>query len=175
MKPWRVTVVDGHYKRYAGFGIVLADDEAQAAGVVTEYLKNDTAYAKAYEVTTVEPHERPQPHVVFFNWGAWDEWPLAHDTPDRVEQLSPDTVVGPLRFTAPDGQVFFAQRDGNWLGFWLDGNEDHWEATEPRFALPTLASTLGFQIAHDEFPPWMTDLTATVVEALCSADADEAP
>jgi hypothetical protein len=82
MRPWRVTVVDGHYHRYAGFAVALASTADEARNVVTDYLKNDTAYAKPYEVSEVTPHEHPSPHVLFFNWGEWDEWPLPHDRPD---------------------------------------------------------------------------------------------
>jgi hypothetical protein len=77
--------------------------------------------------------------------------PKPHDTHDPSEPTD-DAVAGPIRFTAPSGQVFYAQRDGDLLGFWLDGHEDQWETGEPRFALATLASTLGYSIAHDEFP-----------------------
>jgi hypothetical protein len=86
MTPWRVTVVDGHFRRYAGFAIVLASTAEQAAMVVTDYLKNDTAYARPYEVSIVEPHEHPEPHVLFFNWGEWDEWPLLHETPNPPDE-----------------------------------------------------------------------------------------
>jgi hypothetical protein len=82
MKPWRVTVVDGHFRRYAGFAEALASTADEARVVVTDYLKNDTAYSKPYEVSEVTPHEHPTPHVLFLDWGEWDEWPLPRDTPD---------------------------------------------------------------------------------------------
>jgi hypothetical protein len=73
--------------------------------------------------------------------------------------------MAPLRFTAPDGQAFCAEQDGDWFGFWLEGQPDRWEASERKFVVPTLASTLGFDIAHDELPDWIDDLAATVVAA----------
>jgi hypothetical protein len=82
MKPWRATVVDGQFGRYAGFAVVLAATDSEARAVVTEYLKNDTAYGMPYEVSDVQPHEYPEPHVLFFNWGEWDGWPRPDDTPD---------------------------------------------------------------------------------------------
>jgi hypothetical protein len=45
---------------------------------VTEYLRNDTAFGKPYEVATVEAHDESKPYVVFMNWGEWDEWPPEH-------------------------------------------------------------------------------------------------
>jgi hypothetical protein len=53
-------------------------DEARDA--VVEYLKNDMAYAKPYDVSQVEPHDEPKPYVVFMNWGDWDDWPPEHET-----------------------------------------------------------------------------------------------
>jgi hypothetical protein len=82
MNPWRVTVVDGLLHNYAGFAVVLADTADDAAGVVARFLKNDTAYGKPFEVSDVQPHEHPEPHVLFFNWGEWNEWPVPFDTPD---------------------------------------------------------------------------------------------
>jgi hypothetical protein len=82
MQLWRVTVADGLNHRYAGFGVVLAESADEAGSVVAQYLKNDTAYGKPYEVSDVRPHDHPGPHVLFFNWGEWDEWPEALDTPD---------------------------------------------------------------------------------------------
>jgi hypothetical protein len=83
MEPWRVTVVDGHLGRHAGFAIVLAADAEEARDVVVEYLTNDTAYGKPYVVSDVRLHEVGAPHVLFFNWGEWDDYPAQHDTPDR--------------------------------------------------------------------------------------------
>jgi hypothetical protein len=80
MKEWRVSVVDGHLRRYAGFAVALADKADEARDAVIEYLKNDTAFRKPYEVSQVEPHDEPQPYVVFMNWGDWDEWPPEHET-----------------------------------------------------------------------------------------------
>jgi hypothetical protein len=74
--------------------------------------------------------------------------------------------MAPARFTAPDGQVFFAEQDGEHFGFWLEGYADHWEASERRFIVGALASTLGVDIAHERLPDWMTDLAETVVAAL---------
>jgi hypothetical protein len=63
--------------------------------------------------------------------------------------------AAPLRFLAPDDQAFYAQRDGDLFGFWLDGQPDRWEASEREFVVPTLGSTLGYEIAHHELRDWM--------------------
>ncbi len=70
-----------------------------------------------------------------------------------------------MRFTAPDGQACCAEQDGDWFAFWLEGQEDRWEASEHKFVVGTVASTLGFS-AHEEPPGWIDDLAATVLAAL---------
>ena len=82
MEPWRVTVVDGQFGRYAGFAVVLAGSADEARDVVAAYLMNDTAYGKPYSVSDVERHQAAAPHVLVFNWGEWDDYPPKHDTPD---------------------------------------------------------------------------------------------
>ena len=77
-----MTVVDGRYHRHAGSGIVMAGGPEEARTVVVDYLRNDTAYGKPYQVSDVQPHDPPEPQVLFFNHGEWDEWPPAHDTPE---------------------------------------------------------------------------------------------
>jgi hypothetical protein len=89
MNPWRVTVVDGQFGRYAGFAIVLAASDDEARGVVDEYLRNDTAYGKPYRVSAVVPHEHPAPHVLFMNWGEWDDWPLPTTLRQRPSRARP--------------------------------------------------------------------------------------
>lgn len=69
MRLWRVTVVDGQFCRYAGFGVVMADGDTEARAVVAEYLRNDHACGKPYAVSRVEAHESGEPYVAFFNWG----------------------------------------------------------------------------------------------------------
>lgn len=71
--------------------------------------------------------------------------------------------AAPLRFITPDGQAFYAQRDGDLFGFWLDGQPDKWEASEREFVVPTLGSTLGYEIALDELPEWVEPLTQRVL------------
>ena len=80
MRAWRVTVVDGLHHRYQGFGIVLSETADDASRVVAQYLTNATAYGKPFEVSDVQPHDHPEPHVVLFNWGEWDGWPPEHET-----------------------------------------------------------------------------------------------
>lgn len=48
-----------------------------------------------------------------------------------------------LRFIAPDGQAFYAQRDGDTFGFWPDGKPERWDAADREFVVPALGSTLG--------------------------------
>ncbi len=82
MELWRVTVVDGEFGRDAGFAIVWAADSEDAADVVVEFLKNDTAYGKPYVVKDVVRHAATdRPHVLVFNWADWDDYPPRHDTP----------------------------------------------------------------------------------------------
>lgn len=71
-----------------------------------------------------------------------------------------------VRFLAPDGQAFYAQRNGDWFGFWLDGQPDRWEASEREFVVPTLGSTLGYDIAHEELPDWLEPLVKRVLADL---------
>ena len=78
--------------------------------------------------------------------------------------------AAPLRFIAPDGQAFYAQRDGELFGFWLDGQPDKWEASEREFVLPALGSTLGYEIAHEELPDWMEPLANRVLADLGVSD-----
>jgi hypothetical protein len=70
-----VTVVDGQFRRHAGFGVVMAASGEEASTLMAEYLRNDHAYGKAYEVSRVEPHESSEPYVAFFDWadvgGGW--------------------------------------------------------------------------------------------------------
>jgi hypothetical protein len=40
--------------------------------------ETNTAYSKPYRVSAVVPHEHSAPHVLFMNWGEWDDWPLGH-------------------------------------------------------------------------------------------------
>ncbi len=74
--------------------------------------------------------------------------------------------AAPLRFIAPDGQAFFADRAGETFAFWLDGQPDRWEASERRFVVATLGSTLGYEIAHQELPEWMDSLATRVLADL---------
>jgi hypothetical protein len=69
MKAWRVGVRDGHKGVDAGFAVALAQTAKEARAAVVRYLKNDTAFGKPYEVSTVEAHENDEPNVVFMNWG----------------------------------------------------------------------------------------------------------
>jgi hypothetical protein len=71
-----------------------------------------------------------------------------------------------LRFRAPDGQAFYAQRDGELFGFWLDGEPDGWEASEREFLVPTLGLTLGYEIAREELPAWLEPLVERVLADL---------
>ena len=82
MKAWRVNVRDGHVGRDAGFAVTLAHTADEARAAVVDYLRNDTAFGKPYEIFTVEPHETDAAYVVFMNWGEWDDWPPEHDTPN---------------------------------------------------------------------------------------------
>jgi hypothetical protein len=172
MRPWRVTVVDGLFHRYQGFGIVLAASEDEARAAVTEYLKHNTAYGKPFEVSDVDPHDHPEPHVLFYEWGEPFEWPRKYDDCD-LDPRDPAMAraVGPCRFTAPDGQVFFGKRVGRLFVFWPEGDEDdrdeaYWDPNDRHFALVALAETLGFRIGRDEFPPWLNALETQVVHDL---------
>jgi hypothetical protein len=62
--------------------------------------------------------------------------------------------------------VFFAEQDGEYFCFWLEGYPERWEASERRSMVGALASTLGVDIAHERLPGRMTDLAETVVAAL---------
>jgi hypothetical protein len=75
-----------------------------------------------------------------------------------------------LRFIAPDGQAFCAQRDGETFGFWLDEHPDRWEASERQFVVATLGSTLGYDIAREELPEWMGSLATRVLADLGVVD-----
>jgi hypothetical protein len=137
--------VDGLFHRYSGFGLVLAASANEARTTATDYLKHATAYAKPYD--------------------------------DDVDPLEPGVpqAVGPRRFTAPDGQVFFGQRRGRLFVFWPAGDEDnrdeaYCDPNDPKFALVALASTLGFQIGRHEFPSWLGALEAQVVHDLWGDD-----
>lgn len=82
MEPWRVTVVDGLNGQPAGFAIVLADGPEEARAAVVDYLANDTAYGKPFEVSAVERHEADSAQVLFLNWGEWPGgWRPEHETP----------------------------------------------------------------------------------------------
>jgi hypothetical protein len=72
--------------------------------------------------------------------------------------------AAPLRFIAPDGQAFWAQRDDELLGFWLDGQPHRWDASERAYVVPALGSTLAYEIAHEELPEWMEPLARRVLE-----------
>jgi hypothetical protein len=78
--------------------------------------------------------------------------------------------AAPLRFIAPDGQAFYAQRDGGLFGFWLDGQRDRWEASEREFVVPALGSTLGYEIALEDLPDWMEPLANRVLADLGVSD-----
>ena len=83
MRPWKVTVVDGQYRRYAGFGVVMAGSENAARSAMAEYLNNDHAYGKSYQISAVEQHDSAEPYVAFFNWGEVPRsWPSFHETAD---------------------------------------------------------------------------------------------
>ncbi|HEY5262066.1 MAG TPA: hypothetical protein VIJ33_08130 [Solirubrobacteraceae bacterium] len=87
MQVWRVTVVDGEFRRYAGFGVVMAASAEDAGRVMGEYLANDHAHGKPYEVSRVEAHESSEPYVAFFNWGDFPGgWPAAHETRAPVDE-----------------------------------------------------------------------------------------
>lgn len=74
-------MVDAQYRRYAGFGVVMAASEDAARAAMVEYLKNDHTHGKPYEVSAVDAHDSPEPYVAFFNWGDFaGGWPAAHDT-----------------------------------------------------------------------------------------------
>jgi hypothetical protein len=75
-----------------------------------------------------------------------------------------------LRFIAPDGQAFYAQRDGEWFGFWPDGQPDRWESSERKFVVPTLGSTLGYELAREEPPEWLEPLAQRVLADLGVTD-----
>jgi len=75
-----------------------------------------------------------------------------------------------LRFIAPDGQAFHAQRDGDLFGFWPDGNPDRWEASEREFVGPTLGSALGYEIAHEELPDWLEPFAKRILAELGVTD-----
>lgn len=83
MRPWKVTVVDGEFRRYVGFAVVMATSADAARDVTTEYLKNDHSYGKPWEISDVAPHETTEPYVAFFNYGNFPGgWPASHETPD---------------------------------------------------------------------------------------------
>jgi hypothetical protein len=87
MKVWRVTVVDGEFGRYAGFGVVMAASTEDARSLMGEYLRHDHAYGKPYEVSRVEAYDSPEPVVAFFNWGDFPGgWPAAHETRAPVDE-----------------------------------------------------------------------------------------
>jgi hypothetical protein len=155
---------------------VLAASADEARATATDYLKHNTAYGKPYEVSDVQPHDYPKPHVVFYEWGGPFEWPRKYDDHD-LDPLEPGLpqVVGPRRFTAPDGQVFFGERRGRLFVFWPGGDQDnrdeaYWDPNDRNFALVALAAALGFQIGRDEFPPWLGDLETQVVHDLWGDD-----
>ena len=81
MKPWKVTVVDGKFRRYAGFAVVMADSADAARATTTIYLQNDHSYGKPYEISGVEEPDPSEPYVAFFNWGEFPGgWPARHET-----------------------------------------------------------------------------------------------
>lgn len=150
----------------------MAASAEEARQVAVEYLGHQTAYGKPYEVSKVEPHEHPEPHVVFYTWGGPVGWPQRHDIDDL--EPPPNDVppeVGPLRFVAPDGQPFFGHRRGRSLVFWPESKEDDchdawWDDRDRFYALVPLASALGFEIGKDEYPPWLQDLEIQVTHDL---------
>jgi hypothetical protein len=179
MKPWRVTVVDGLFRRYEGFGIVLARSSDEARQTVTEYLSHQTAYGKPFEVSDVEPHDHPEPHVVYYSWSGPEGWPQTYEVDDLepVPEGAPDEV-GPSRFVAPDGQVFFGHRRGRLLVFWPESDEDdrheaYWDDRDRFYALVPLASTLGYALGKDEYPPWLRDLELEVTHELEAVPSSE--
>jgi hypothetical protein len=179
MRPWRVTVVDGLFRRYEGFGIVLASSADEARQTTTEYLSRQTAYGKPFEVSEVEPHDHPEPHVAFYSWGRLEGWPQKYET-DDLEPL-PDDVpeeVGPRRFVAPDGQAFFGHRRGRLLVFWPESDEDdryeaYWDDRDQFYALVPIASTLGYMLGKDEYPMWLRDLEVAVTRDLEGFEGSE--
>ena len=52
------------------------------------------------------------------------------------------------------------------FGFWLDGQPDKWEASEREFVVPTLGSSLGYEIAHENLPDWMEALANRILDDL---------
>lgn len=170
---WRARVVDGLFHRDEGWGLVLAESEDQVRAVVAEYLTHDSAYGKPFEVSQVEPYDHSEAHVLVYEWGAPLVWPRKHadfmdeGPPEQAEVLA----AGPRRFTTPDGQAFFAKRNGHHYAFWLEADEDardeaFWDPNDRYFAAVPLAGTLGFQVGRDEFPPWLDALATQVIHDL---------
>ncbi len=94
MRLWRVTVVVGQFRRYAGVGVVMADRDTEARAVMAEYLRNDHAYGKPYEVSRVEAHESGEPYVAFFNWGESPcGWPARTNLPQQPGSPERDSPV----------------------------------------------------------------------------------
>jgi hypothetical protein len=170
---WRVSVVDGLFRRDEGWGVVLAESEDQVRAVVAEYLRHSSAYGKPFEVSHVEPYDHPEAQVLVYEDGAPLVWPRKYE--DFMDEGPPEQAearaVRPRRFTAPDGQAFFARRDGHYYVFWLEADEDErdeafWDPTERYFAVVPLARTLGYRVGRDEFPPWLDALATQVVHDL---------
>ena len=61
--------------------MAVTEDDARA--LIADYLSDDHAYGKPYEIGRVEPHEPSEPYVAFFNWGDFPGgWRAARETPD---------------------------------------------------------------------------------------------
>lgn len=155
---------------------MLATSADEARRTTAEYIKHNTAYGKPLEVSEVEPHDHPEPHVVHYEWGGPHDWPQTYDDhiPEPPEQGLPPSV-GPRRFTAPDGQVFFGEREGRLFVFWPeqddgDRREAYWDENDRHYALIALASTLGFRIAREAFPSWLEELESQVTPDLAGYD-----
>jgi hypothetical protein len=72
--------------------------------------------------------------------------------------------VSTRRFTTPDGRPICIERDGDVFIVWQEGEPDRPVASGREFLAHAVLDAIGFDVAHDDLPPWSGSFGAEVLK-----------